>query len=1434
MKKQIKSITAVFLVFTMVMGVVPLSGLLPKWMGTEVTVLAAEGGYGSNGKFLAPIEAPVAGSIPISSRAELESISDNLSGSYHLTADIDLSGAEWVPIGDNSTNSNASRFTGIFDGQGYVIKNLTITNDNNDCIGLFGVVSFRGVASFKNVGLTGNISIDGNVSKNNRFIGALAGAISYTNSNSWTKYMAIENCYSYVNIYVNTNDSYCSVGGLTGAYSTSVGSYISNSYNAGNLHANVRATMAGGICGQASDSRIVFEDCFNIGDIYASSSVSNQSNSNMCGGIVGSSSSSKTFIRCYNKGDIKSTYSTTINVNAYAGGIVGYHSDINADNQSISIEDCYNTGKVSAASSSVPSTSNGTAAAYAGGLAGYISFAGRSAITSVKNCYISGDVEATAFSAINKPSEPVHSSAYCGGVFGYADRGVHTVENCVVSSNILAADANSVYCNVVGYCHDDDDPIYAGGPISYWYSIKTNNYVVNDLTGDFNNDADSILSRTKLYEQSTYSNIGWDFNTVWKMPVDGGYPILQGRYKGGRDDEANDNLLKIVRFDWSSPSAMNSNGTATKNNIHTYVFDTYVYAHKLYLTVTEGAEWALFEDAECTEPVDKTATQTYAQLGTPYMLYIKLTKVGFDDVVYGLEITRLTMPLTDTPTTAAKILYESPHENGGTNTVGVEWGASLFKKDATEYNPELALVAAALSAAADTENGNPQFLRGTQSIDGAYFLLGLANEKYYNYSGGTLLSDSKEGEHCFSIASQEMIINGEEHNVIVVVLRGTKNNGEWFFGSETWGDTFNNAEKSFYEYTAWNYQYYYAEKVEREFWKYINDNDLWDNDIKVLITGHSLGGAAANLFAASFALNGQKTVDTNDVYAFTFGALNSITSTVQHEKFNYINNVFNYYDTYGPIGKGTAGVRPSDGWKTMTYKFGHILEFIEDYREVFNTENKYVNHNMPAYVDALRRNLESVGADSTRLVFLCPVDVEVYDNSNQLVARIENNIVDTSVTKVPAFVEDDEKYILLPTVGQYEIRISAFGTGVMSYIVETANSSTNASSQIKLFENIALISGKQMLSEVGSNIYIPDTRLYVLNEVGEPTKEVHTDGTEVSIASKSDDAALAGLSVSVGTLSPLFNPNTMSYSVVVGNNTSSISVAATKNHTGATVAGGGTHVLAVGANQIQIIVTAENGATKIYNIVVNRATGDSGSNGSGNSGANSNGNTGGSNLTGGGDIGSTTPSSSSKPTETGEVPPPAPALTPWNNPFGDVSPLDWFYDDVRFVAENNIMIGTAAGVFSPRSTVTRAMLATILYKLEAAPVYHWSSNTFIDVSNDQWYTGAAIWASSQGVMVGYGNGVFGSNDVATREQIVAVLYNYVVYKGMDVSTQADLANYTDSGQISAWSLPAMKWAVANGIVNGRTVTTLAPRGEATRAEIAAILRRLMLSAGAGF
>lgn len=175
-------------------------------------------------------------------------------------------------------------------------------------------------------------------------------------------------------------------------------------------------------------------------------------------------------------------------------------------------------------------------------------------------------------------------------------------------------------------------------------------------------------------------------------------------------------------------------------------------------------------------------------------------------------------------------------------------------------------------------------------------------------------------------------------------------------------------------------------------------------------------------------------------------------------------------------------------------------------------------------------------------------------------------------------------------------------------------------------------------------------------------------------------------------------------------------------------------------------------------------------------------------------------------------------------PFGDVKSGDWFYNDVKYVYEKGMMAGTAADVFAPNATTTRAMIVTILYRLEGSPAVTGTS-AFTDVPAGQWYTDAVNWAAANQIVNGTSATTFAPDAPITREQMAAILYRYAQYKGYDVTEKADLSGYSDNGQISAYAKDALAWANAAKLINGMTDTTLAPQGSATRAQVSAILHR---------
>ncbi|HPE16138.1 MAG TPA: S-layer homology domain-containing protein [Oscillospiraceae bacterium] len=211
------------------------------------------------------------------------------------------------------------------------------------------------------------------------------------------------------------------------------------------------------------------------------------------------------------------------------------------------------------------------------------------------------------------------------------------------------------------------------------------------------------------------------------------------------------------------------------------------------------------------------------------------------------------------------------------------------------------------------------------------------------------------------------------------------------------------------------------------------------------------------------------------------------------------------------------------------------------------------------------------------------------------------------------------------------------------------------------------------------------------------------------------------------------------------------------------------------------------------------------------------------------------PSPSPEPSST-PTPSPAPSvpaeptrddlIASWENPYGDVSASAWYYDAAAYLSLKGYLGATnAAGTaFSPAQNTTRAMVATVLWRLAGEPEPAGSAD-FTDVP-DTWYTTAVAWASENGIVTGDGAGRFLPDADMTREQFALMLHNYARYKGFDLERETDLDGFPDP-EVSSWAEDAMRWAVGYGIVTGRS-GELAASGTAQRSEVAVMLLRFVV------
>lgn len=174
-------------------------------------------------------------------------------------------------------------------------------------------------------------------------------------------------------------------------------------------------------------------------------------------------------------------------------------------------------------------------------------------------------------------------------------------------------------------------------------------------------------------------------------------------------------------------------------------------------------------------------------------------------------------------------------------------------------------------------------------------------------------------------------------------------------------------------------------------------------------------------------------------------------------------------------------------------------------------------------------------------------------------------------------------------------------------------------------------------------------------------------------------------------------------------------------------------------------------------------------------------------------------------------------------PFDDLEG-HWSFEAVKFVYQNKFMNGISDKEFSPDTQMNRAMLVTVLYRMENSPEIS-KGLTFSDVEPDSWYEKAVMWASEQGITNGYGENIFAPYDDISREQIAAILMRYAEYKNFKTTKLAKLDLISDVSEISDWASKPMQWAYAEGLITGKTTSFLYPKGLATRGEVATMLMR---------
>lgn len=516
---------------------------------------------------------------------------------------------------------------------------------------------------------------------------------------------------------------------------------------------------------------------------------------------------------------------------------------------------------------------------------------------------------------------------------------------------------------------------------AYVYTLNANGQVEYLRTA-----TEAELGAMPMQSFSSIYSTGWgDFLTAC------GYKM---QYLGGADDTAG--WLGTYRYDDGAQGEL----YIVKESNDSEVRGEYVFREASGEYDSRDFVWSKDDSSTASEPF---------QNGT-----------GSDRIVHYLKDDRIVTDYPDGwwPDRDYVRVSDAEHSDSEEEETGipvsyagatVDFKESLFEKSAYEYDNELATLGAMLSCAVEKSEQDTVDLLQKIGVDGC----GLHNIE-------------KNEMFAFAVAHKEMRLNGEDAVVLFVIARGTANPYEAFSDAM-------NIKDPFFNYTAYDYAYRFYLRINDGISEYIGKYpDLLDKPLKVFVTGHSLGGAGANLVAANFTLYEWwgNYLSNEDVFAYTYGAIDSIdVKTPVVDGYGNIHNIYNFYDTFGP-----------NGWPIFTAsgnsgkgKFGHIDQFGHPYTtNPFSCDNHLIENYLSSIVE---------GAISCKHPYFgssvwCPVDVEVLKNG-EVVGRITDNQVDEELLaanpEVALMVVEDSKHIaVFDSPEAYSLRITATDDGKMS------------------------------------------------------------------------------------------------------------------------------------------------------------------------------------------------------------------------------------------------------------------------------------------------------------------------------------------------------------------------------------------------------------------
>ncbi|MDR1570949.1 MAG: S-layer homology domain-containing protein [Clostridiales Family XIII bacterium] len=1337
---------------------------------------APTGGYGPNGKFLAPIsEDPPAGATPIRTREELRGMGNEYKA-YYLANDIDLAGENWIPIAAGYTLG----FSGSLDGRGHVIRNMTITGDVASA-GLFAAIGDGTYGHIKNLGLE-NVRIDITTSASSVYVGGITG--SFIHGTQYSPATVLSNCYVTGSISVAPAAGEHSLaggvhaGGLTGDSSGD----IEDCYNESGISVTTRGyASAGGVAGEAKgisgcanrgDVSIAvapdapvkfyhlsaggmagtgdsFADCLNEGAVSVTGP---GSATGFAGGIAGNSDAA--FLRCGNYGAVTADSPDEAPL-AYAGGMVGYTEGTPTIAESLNkgaVSGKSRAGGLAAADANVENSysSGSVSGGLAGGIIGTINpyAASRGAI----NAYISGNVTGV-------------TSA--GGIVGGLsardpDVRISAVSGCAVLAGSIGATGAGGAALLVGGDTESGEGVLP----------RFGNYALSGIGGSAYNDAYGNVSGEDALTQAFYEDtLGWDFGTVWKMPAGGGYPLLWWEPDDGAAPEQKHVRVLGAQSGPLAPGATDSVSYAVESK----GVPQYGSPNRLELTGTldgqlQGLRWGAGESKDITS-IRGWLTINADGSG---ILEIELTDGAIAPGTYRLKIAvpdgdgqnplpdvisnDFTLVIAGSPVID---LSDSGVQDGDSGMGWTYSGGSYRLEDGADVtvvgSGGASIRAEGLSSATVTLRGATN-----ECAAAAPLYVGGSSALTLNLVGDSVLACTGAHPAIAIDGAARLAIRGPG-SIAAADGPGSAGigGGEMLIASGASLTVPSGAGLAIP-----------AGRIVRVFdgGRLVVDGTISNQGTvipgdggTIAINGSRQGGLIEGADAGQPAKSGSASASSVEV-----GAVSLKADTGQGVQY-----ALSLSGSAAPGSLAWGDSRVFSGLSADTDYYVYARSKADsDFKAGAASVSPAVRTgssgggtaNPPSGGGGGNSGGGGGGGGGAGSTTAAPT-VSAGGGDVSLASSLKNGELTLSI---PAGKADE---IIEGSDGLASIDASGVEGAVAATLPKDA---LGDFAEAGLAVEISLPQGSVTLdaeaagsaaAQAGGSAVSVRIEPVAASSLNERQRQAAGDAPVYDVSLTSGGGYITDFGGGRVTIA-------LPYTLKPGEKASGVVI---------------WHLDSQGNIQRMDAMYDVRTKTAIF----------------------------------------TTDHLSLYVVAYDE------AAAAWSNPFGDVGEGDWFFGDVEYVSAKGLFQGTGETRFSPDLPMTRGMLVTVLGRLHGVDAEAYADSGFGDVAQGRYYAAYIAWARESGIVAGVSDSVFAPDAGITRQELAAITARYAEFSGRSFPVTLQYSAFTDDADISAYARPAVQALFSGGIIGGRPDGAFDPRGGATRAEVAAVLHRFDGKAIAG-